>query len=87
LTGRGIENPPSKELVEWMMAKILLEHNGKLGGRVKNLMKTAYIMASKSLRVSRSNGLDMEKEPQDGFAKEALKGWWAKTRAADVNRF
>jgi hypothetical protein len=54
LTSQGIDKRPSEELLQWMMAKILLEHNGKLIGRVKNLMKTAYIMASKSLRDSRS---------------------------------
>ena len=87
LTSKGTDKTPRKELVQWMMAKILLKHNGKLGGRVKNLMKTAYVKASKLLRESRSSWPVMEKELQEDAGNKDLQKWWALTKAKKINRF
>ncbi|ERF70847.1 hypothetical protein EPUS_02369 [Endocarpon pusillum Z07020] len=87
LTSKGTDKTPRKELVQWMMAKILLKHNRKLGGRVKNLMKTAYVKASKQLRESRSSWPAMEKELQEDAENKDLQKWWALTKAKNINQF
>ncbi len=68
------------------MAMILRMLDGKLGRRVKNLMKTAYVKASKFLRDSRSKWSDMKKELQDDLEDKALQKWWDQTIATTINR-
>lgn len=87
LTKQDLEKGPSTELIKWRMARILLEHDGKLGGHKKNTMKTAWVKATKSLRECRSKWSDMEKELHEDLGNQALKEWWTQAKATSVNRF
>lgn len=87
LTSQGALESASNRLVQWQMAKDLLEHNGELGGRVLNRMKTAYVRACKALRERRSEWPDMEKQLQADMGNEALQHWWTQTKAKNINLF
>ena len=87
LTSQAANKRPSSNLVKWMMAKILLEHNGKLGGRVTELMKTAYVKASKTLRDCRSKWPAMEQELRRDVENQDLKVWWDQTKVKAINRY
>jgi hypothetical protein len=57
LTSQLAPKKPIKELIHLVIADILHRHDGKLGGRTMNLMKTAYSMRPKFLESQDLNGL------------------------------